>query len=263
MYGYRSILLIVLLACGVLHARKYVPGEEYDRDEMVKVRIVDLHPTQFALGFDEVEYRKMQSAHLVALSKKERKKELKKAAGRVVIGPGGKLYLIDGHHHAAAYDALGMKQTFVRIDRDWSHLSEKEFWKRMENKDESRKRARVYLKDENGKARKHSELPKNIRKMANNPYRSIVFFLIKLGHIHKDKETFPPHGEFRYVDALRANLELDPPELLHNMGVSVTHAARYVTGNHPDVRGLPGQRKMPRTKCNRLLKGMGLFVHDY
>ena len=93
-----------------------------------RVRVDELRPTQFAVGMDEVNDR---YARIHKMGKDEFRKYLKDKVGSVVIGPGGELYLVDGHHLALALTHDGRPQMLVKVLDDWSHLTQEEFYARM------------------------------------------------------------------------------------------------------------------------------------
>src|ERR1035437_6389319 len=92
--------------------------------------LLDLRPTQLALGMLEVKRR------VKALAKSERKqlkKIVKKCPITVVVAPNGMHYIVDGHHHACVFWLLGVKKVSLRILKDFSgsRLSYKAFWHQM------------------------------------------------------------------------------------------------------------------------------------
>ena len=107
---------------------------------MIKVKVDRIHPTQFVVGQKEVEFLYDKVDEILESEKSERKAGLKEQAGKVVIGPGGELYLTEGHHHGKALSDRRAKWMFVTVEQDWSNLSEKEFWKRMSGVTLGRKR---------------------------------------------------------------------------------------------------------------------------
>src|SRR5579884_3209382 len=90
-----------------------------------------LRPTQLTVGMLEVKH------------KRRRLRELEKRPGelvkfilempiRVVLGPGKKAYVIDHHHRALALLKEEVEYAPMEIEDDFSHLSMRAFWKRME-----------------------------------------------------------------------------------------------------------------------------------
>lgn len=159
-----------------------------------KYPIKDLGPTQFAVGFREVgrKLKKMEK-----MSHDELRDFLVKNAAPVVLAPGGKYYIIDHHHETRAAFELGRENVFITLHRDYSKLSSmKEFWKRMI------KNKLVYLYDESGKGpRTPDELPKHVRYLKDDPYRSLAAEVRRQGGFLKTKTPF---AEFYWGNFFRS-----------------------------------------------------------
>jgi hypothetical protein len=149
-----SLLLISSFTSPAVWAR--LPDCEFSTavGSSCEAPILDVHPTQFAVGFLEVEnkiskIRKMDTAEL--------QEHLTKKIVPVVRGPAGQLYMTDHHHLSLALYSLKFQYLLVRIQQDWSHLSESEFWKKMDGS------KLVYPFDENGQGPlAYSRLPQNV-----------------------------------------------------------------------------------------------------
>lgn len=125
----------------------------------------------------------------------------------VVIGPGGALYLTDGHHGYTALveapDGGPMLPVRVRVAADFSHLSPDAFWRRME------KDGHAWLQDANGHPVSPKQLPQHLglacpgqtEFMADDPYRSLVYYTRGLGF---KAGGLPNFAEFHWADWLRA-----------------------------------------------------------
>ncbi|AZS88713.1 chromosome partitioning protein ParB [Streptomyces griseoviridis] len=100
----------------------------------------------------------------------------------VVVGPGGTLYLTDGHHSLTSFweAADGGPKTPIRlrVSANLSRLSTADFWKRM------RAENWVWLKDEKGDAITVSQLPTRLglSRFHDDPYRSLVYFTRGIGY---------------------------------------------------------------------------------
>ena len=175
---------------------KPLPAEQ---DGLQWVKISKLHPTQFTYGALEVESRRKN----LAAEKKEHGKHgldefLRERAGSAVIGPDGQLYLSNGHHLARAILENGGDHMYIKIVADLSHLSKDAFWKKMESNHY------VYLYDRKGKKRTGEELPDEIEKLKNDPYRSLAWLLRKSGGFLKDTKVF--FQEFLWGNFLREKM---------------------------------------------------------
>lgn len=148
----------------------------------MKVRLLDLRPTQFSLGLHEVEDKisKMEEMHHTAL-----KKYLAEHVVPVVLGPGGNIYLIDHHHLTRALWELGETEVEVDIKADFSKLSKKKFWAMM------KKLKWIFLYDQfGGGPHTPQELPMSIRGLADNPYRSLAWLVRMRGGFNKASIPF-------------------------------------------------------------------------
>src|SRR5262249_11759538 len=97
---------------------------------MKRQRVLDLRPTQFAIGMMEVEGK---AKKLRRLSKRKLTKYVKQNPVAVVRAPDGDLYVIDRHHTLMAYWLIGVKRAPVKVEeRLGSHrLSPPRFWRLM------------------------------------------------------------------------------------------------------------------------------------
>lgn len=156
----------------------------------MKKCILDLKPTQFSLGFKDVDNK-------IDRIKKHGHDATKKVP--VVAGPDGLLYIIDHHHFVRAMWECGHHHVEVDIVANYSHLSEKKFWSKM------KKMKYVFLLDAFGKG-PHSpyDLPSSIRCMSDNPYRSLAWILREAGAFNK---STVPFAEFYWAQLLRKNLK--------------------------------------------------------
>jgi hypothetical protein len=95
----------------------------------------------------------------------------------VVIGPGGKVYLTDGHHKFTTFwEADGgvnhKLPVSVIVTDNFSSLSDADFWAKM------RESKKVWLTDGKNRTITPARLPKHLglNQLGNDPYRSIVYF---------------------------------------------------------------------------------------
>ncbi|MFZ7087643.1 ParB/Srx family N-terminal domain-containing protein [Curtobacterium sp. RRHDQ10] len=212
-------------------------------DDLVDVRIGDVHPTQPSLGYDEVYYK--LGRYSAAISKDAVDKEFGdwcEANGQhdavsaqpgatlrdpstftcdtaigaetaddvaamktVVIGPGGTLWLTDGHHTLTSFDETpdGGPDTHVRVRvlGNLSGLGEADFWSTM------RTNGWVWLRDLDGNAITPSQLPTNVglEHFEDDRARSIMYFARDVGY---SADGAVPFQEFYWGAWLRAHPEL-------------------------------------------------------
>ena len=137
----------------------------------------------------------------------------------VVVGPGGKLYLTDGHHTFSAFwDADGgvnhQLKVWVKLTDNLSKLNEVDFWTRMKSS------KKVWLKDGANRAIVTGQLPQHIglASLANDPYRALVYFTRDAGYIVPDAST--EFLEFYWGDWLRGKLDLSTYDLTNSASYS-------------------------------------------
>lgn len=163
-----------------------------------QISLLNLRPTQFTLGMIEVQ-EKVEKMKKMNLSQKE--KYLEERRVPCILGPQNQHYSIDRHHLIRACWELGEKSMHVLLVADLSHLEEEDFWEVM-------KKARwVFLMDQFGNG-PHSEklLPRDIRGMADNPYRSLSWMVREAGGYQKEGIPFI---EFYWADIFRKQIPFD------------------------------------------------------
>ena len=161
-------------------------------DQVFKCRIDELHPTQLAVGMEEVrekehKFKKMDGNEL--------EKYEKENPEPVVAGPGGTLYIIDHHHLALALSEIGVNKTYCTEEADYSSLGTSAFWAKMDEK------KWVYAYDEYGVGpRPYSQIPSNVTGLKDDPYRSLAGAVRSAGGYDK---TDKPFAEFKWADFFR------------------------------------------------------------
>jgi len=194
--------------------------------ELQKAEVLSLRATQMAAGMREVEHK---TAKLHALEKDphELKHYLKANPVPVVVGPKGRLYIIDHHHLVRAAWEAGVPEVYIEVKADLSGLSESAFWDRMKQE------AWVYPYDEAGRPRGVTDLPQDVRGLADDPYRSVAWAVRERGGYEK---TGKPFAEFKWADFFRARLKTDPRH--HDFEKAVDEAVALAKS--PEAKGLPG-----------------------
>lgn len=193
-----------------------------------KPPILSLRPTQFVLGMREVEAK---VKILTGLKKAGRAEFCREHVIPVVLGPRKEPFLIDHHHFARACWETGTEEYVVRVVKDLHKASGKDFWNFMVRK------GWVYLHDQFGLG-PHSPwaLPTDVRYLADDPFRSLVWEAIARGWIRKQNVPF---FEFQWAQLLRRNLERP----LHSKSdfKQALNAVRALIRSDA-ARGLPGFR---------------------
>lgn len=145
-----------------------------------------IHPTQFALGMISIKKKKAKVEKYARKGKIE--KYLNKKIAPAIIGPDHMFYIIDRHH--TSYSILHAKinskdkMLYLKIVKDWSHLSFKEFSTEMIQHNF------VWLKDENHQLRNFHELPAHINHLGDDPYRSLAWMVRKKDGFKKTGLSF-------------------------------------------------------------------------
>ncbi len=161
----------------------------------MKQKILSLRPTQFAVGMLEVDEKIKE---VVELTKSELKDYIKNNIVPVVRSPDDELYVVDKHHFLSVCYHIGIKKVRVEIIKDFH--SEKidyiKFWKWM---DRSRN-SYPYCQFGEG-PREALYLPQDIRGLADDPYRSIAWFVRKAGAFENSEKNF---AEFQWANFFRS-----------------------------------------------------------
>ena len=197
---------------------------------MKKVNILQLRPTQFAVGMLEVD-EKIESTR--KFSKKERRKFIKDNPVPVVRSYDKELYVVDKHHFLLVCYHLGVRKVFVEVIKDLSKSKKKmnyvSFWKWMFKSRNS------YPFCQFGEGpREAIYLPRDVRGLADDPYRSIAWFVRKAGAFENSDKNF---AEFQWANYFRKKNLLGKqgrvalPEVLKKAVVlSQSKSARHLPG---------------------------------
>jgi len=165
------------------------------------VDISDLRPTQITVGMREVNAKR----------KGWREKEGKKAGeflGKhmipVILGPGDSHYVLDHHHMARALHEEGVKDVLVTVVADLSMVDRDTFWTVLDN------RSWMHPFDDKGRRRGYKDIPKSVRDLIDDPFRSLAGELRRAGGFAKDTTPF---SEFLWADFLRRRIKRKLVEL--------------------------------------------------
>ena len=206
--------------------------------ELLDTTLAELHPTQPSLGYDEVYYRLgrytmgketpsklfddwcaangqkgVQSAAVGATASDRNSFTCITPLGSetpatitpmktAVVGPGGQLYLTDGHHTLTSFWEVpgGGPGTHIRlrITGNLSAVNANEFWTTMAAN------GWTWLKDVDGNPIAPDRLPENLglSRFDNDIYRGVLYFLRDIGFEQDDNS--PAFQEFYWGQWLRA-----------------------------------------------------------
>jgi hypothetical protein len=166
------------------------------RDPILKpVDIADLRPTQITVGMREV--RAKQKGWRENKGKKGRE-FLGKHMIPVILGPGDRHYVIDHHHLARALHEEGVKNVLVTVVANLSMVDRDTFWTVLDN------RSWMHPFDDKGRRRDYKDIPKSVRDLVDDPFRSLAGELRRAGGFAKDTTPF---SEFLWADFLRRRIK--------------------------------------------------------
>ncbi|MDR5782535.1 ParB/Srx family N-terminal domain-containing protein [Caballeronia sp. LZ065] len=209
--------------------------------QMLDVTLGELHPTQAALGYDQIYYKlgryeadptkkfddfcadegldslatdgssassKLTDSTSFTCTTTDTATRDTTVLNPVVIGPNGdSLFLTDGHHGLSTYyevpDGGPTLHVHVIVKDNLSAYSGTTFWSEMQNRGYTR------LKDANGAPITAAQLPAGLglkQGMQNDVYRSLVYFTRDIGYSKPTPST--DFLEFYWADWLRANFPL-------------------------------------------------------
>jgi len=159
------------------------------------IAIDALRPTQITVGMREVEAKR----------KAWRAEKGRKAAeflGRhmipVILGPKERFYIIDHHHLARALLEEGQEHVLVTVVANLKRLERDAFWFVLEN------RNWMHAFDDKGRRRGYEDIPKSVKGMVDDPFRSLAGELRLAGGFAKDTT---PYSEFLWADFLRRQIK--------------------------------------------------------
>ncbi len=209
--------------------------------QMLDVTLADLHPTQAALGYDQIYYKlgryeldptkkfddfcadeglgglvsgsststsKLTDGATYTCTTTDTTTRDTTVLNPVVIGPNGdSLYLTDGHHGLSTYyevsDGGPALHVHVIVKDNLSAYSGSTFWSEMQTRGYTR------LKDANANPITPAQLPAALgltHGMQNDVYRSLVYFTRDIGYSKPTPST--DFLEFYWADWLRSTFPL-------------------------------------------------------
>jgi hypothetical protein len=186
--------------------------------------ILSLRPTQMTLGMTEVHQKRQAWKTKVSVKLAE---FLAAHMVPVIKGLGGEPYLTDHHHLARALYEEGVKSVYITVIADLSRLPKDHFWNMMDF------HGWTHPYDSKGRRREYSDLPKTIKAMEDDPYRSLAGLLRTHGGFAKDSTPF---SEFLWADFLRPRIKAKT--VRYDFGAALTEALTLAKSGEADY--LPG-----------------------
>ncbi len=188
------------------------------------IDVDDLRPTQITVGMREVEAKR----------KAWRGKKSGKAGEflgnhmiPVIRGPKDRHYVIDHHHLARALHDEGVKSVLVTVVKDLQRLERDAFWFVLDNHNW------MHPFDEEGRRRGYEDIPRSVKDLVDDPFRSLAGELRRVGGFAKDTTPF---SEFLWADFLRRRMKRKAVET--DFAGALEAAAELARGEEADY--LPG-----------------------
>lgn len=160
---------------------------------MKKINILELRPTQFAIGMLEVDDKVKKYSKL---TKQQIQRDALKHPVSIVIAPNGDPYIVDGHHRVMALWLMGFRKVPTEVKKDFrrSVHTFKTFWHEMIVQ------KWPLLHDQFGDGpRNPIYLPKDIRGVSDDPYRSLAWLLRQEGCFKKSNHWFTDYEWAKYL----------------------------------------------------------------
>lgn len=166
------------------------------REPFVKpVPLADLRPTQITVGMREVREKRKRWQETEAHKGSE---FLGKHMIPVILGPKERHFVIDHHHLGRALLEDGVDHILVTVVADLRKLEKEAFWIFLDN------RAWMHPFDDAGQRRSYEDIPKSLKDLVDDPYRSLAGELRRAGGYSKDTTPF---AEFLWADFLRRRIK--------------------------------------------------------
>jgi hypothetical protein len=159
------------------------------------VAIDDLRPTQITVGMREVEAKRKAWR---AKKGDRAGKFLGQHMIPVILGPKDRHYVIDHHHLTRALHEEGVKSVLTTVIAKLNRLDPDTFWFVLDN------RSWMHPFDDQGRRRGYGDIPKSVKDLIDDPFRSLAGELRRVGGFAKDTTPF---SEFLWADFLRRRMK--------------------------------------------------------
>lgn len=192
--------------------------------QISRIKLDALRPTQMTVGYAEI---KRKRASWKTLKRKARQEFLEQHWFPSILGPQNRYYIVDHHHLGRALQEEGIESVWVLTLKDLSWLETPTFWRVMEY------HQWVHPFDCNGERLGFDAIPKKLKHLQDDPYRSLAGALRNQGGFSKD---ITPFSEFLWADFFRVRI---PAECIVNtfdnaleqaMTLAYSAEARYLPG---------------------------------
>lgn len=187
------------------------------------VPVADLRPTQITIGMREVDEKRK----IWREKGKDGDTYLGKHLIPVLLGPKGRPYVIDHHHLALALMEEGVEDVATTVVANLSMLDKDAFWVFADN------RGWCHPYDEDGRRRPFEDIPKNLKALKDDPFRSLAGELRRVGGFAKETAPF---SEFLWADFLRRRLKA--ADVRQDFAAALSKALRLAKS--PKAQYLPG-----------------------
>jgi hypothetical protein len=188
------------------------------------VAVADLRPTQMTVGMREVDEKRRAWRDKQA---EDGGVYLGRHLIPVLLGPKGRPYVIDHHHLTRALMDEGVKDVAITVTHDLSMLDRDAFWVFADN------RGWCHPYDEEGRRRTFDDIPRSLKGLKDDPFRSLAGELRRAGGFAKDTTPF---SEFLWADFLRRRLKAS--EVRQDFAAALSKALRLAKS--PWAGYLPG-----------------------
>ena len=188
------------------------------------VAIGDLRPTQMTVGMREVQAKRNEwrSKH-----GDQRGEFLGRHTIPVILGPKDRFYIIDHHHITRALYEERQEKVLVTVVATLKRLEPDAFWFVLDN------HGWMHPFDDQGRRRGYDDIPKSIKDLVDDPFRSLAGELRLVGGFAKDTTPF---SEFLWADFLRRRIKRKTVE--NDFGEAVEQALKLAKSEVADY--LPG-----------------------
>lgn len=166
---------------------------ETARPDPQAIAIRELRPTQMTVGYREVADRRWRRRAAIAAGQGA----FRSLIVPVVLGPGGRSYILDHHHELCALAADGVAEVQVSVVEDLRSLEWVGFWRTLDQRGWCRPR------DAEGRRQDYSYIPSTINGLADDPFRGLARAVRRAGGYAK---RAAPLSDFLWADFLRSRI---------------------------------------------------------
>jgi hypothetical protein len=160
----------------------------------IKAKLEKLRPTQMTVGYEEVALKRQEWRER---SPDDARRFLRDHRFPAVRGPGGHHYIVDHHHLGRALQEEKVDTVIVALLNDLSDLAKNEFWSVMDHNHW------VHPYDAKGRRQDFADIPKRLKLLPDDPFRSLAAEVRRSGDFPKDTTPF---SEFLWADFFRRRI---------------------------------------------------------